>query len=104
MLKGGERKLFKLLLKEVNQISNDANKKFDEKVKVLYPHSFSEEKKHVQQSNSKYKKSLEERRCRKWLKFRHKAMKATKKRKEVLVSDVVEKALEENQRKRNNIL
>ena len=48
------------------------------------------EKKHVQQSNSKFKKSLEERRRRKWLKFRPKAMKATKQRKEVLVSDVVE--------------
>ena len=104
MLKGGERKLSKLLLKEVNEISNDANKKFDEKVKVLYPHSFSErKKKHVQQSNSKYKKSLEERRRRKWLKFRHKAMKVTQ-RNEVLVSDVVEKALQENQRKRNNVL
>ena len=62
------------------------------------------EKKHVQQSNSKFKKSWEERRRRKWLKFRPKAMKATKQRKEVLVSDVVEKALQENQRKRNNIL
>ena len=47
MLKGGERKLSKLLLKEVNEISNDANKKFDEKVKVLYPHSFSERKKNM---------------------------------------------------------
>ena len=36
MLKGGERKLSKLLLKEVNEISNDANKKFDEQVKLLY--------------------------------------------------------------------
>ena len=45
MLKGGERKLSKLLLKEVNEISNDANKKFDEKVKVLYPYNFSERKK-----------------------------------------------------------
>ena len=61
------------------------------------------EKIHVQQSNSKHKKSLEERRRRKWLKFRHKAMKVTQ-RKEVLVSDVVEKALQENQRKRNNVL
>ena len=48
VLKDAERKLFKLLLKEVNEISYEANKKFDEQVKVLYPHSFSERKKHVQ--------------------------------------------------------
>ena len=36
LLKDAERKLLKLLLKEVNEISNDANKKFDEQVKLLY--------------------------------------------------------------------
>ena len=45
MLKDAERKLLKLLLKDVNKILNDANKKFDEQVKVSYPYSFSERKK-----------------------------------------------------------
>ena len=49
MLKDTERNLLKLLLKEVNKISNEANKKFDEQ----YPHSFSERKKHAQQRNLK---------------------------------------------------
>ena len=44
VLKDAERKLLKLLLKEVNEISYEANK-FDEQVKVLYPHSFSEREK-----------------------------------------------------------
>ena len=67
VLKDAEKKLSKLLLKEVREISNEGNKKFDKQVKVSYPHSLSERKKHVQQRNLKYKKSLEERR-RKWLK------------------------------------
>ena len=35
LLKDAER-LLKLLLKEANEISNDANKNFDEQVKLLY--------------------------------------------------------------------
>ena len=71
---------------------------------MLYPHSSIERKKHVQQRNLKYKKTLEERFRGKWLKFRRKEMKVRKRRKEVLVSDLVEKALQENQHKRNNVL
>ena len=71
---------------------------------MLYPLSFREMKKQVQQRNLKYKKSLEERRRRKWLKFRHRVMKGRKQRIEVLVSDVVERALQENQRKQNSVL
>ena len=71
---------------------------------MLYPHSSIERKKHVQQRNLKYKKTLEERFRGKWLKFRRKEMKVRKRRKEVLVSDLVEKDLQENQHKRNNVL
>ena len=60
-LKDAERKLLKLLLKEINEILDEANKTFDEQVEVCP---------HVQQRNLKYKKSLEERCRRKWLKFR----------------------------------
>ena len=62
------------------------------------------EKKHVQQRNLKHKKSLEERRRRKWLKLRQNVIKVRKQRKEVLLSDVVEKTLQENQHKWNNLL
>ena len=95
-LKDAERKLLKLLLKVINKILDEANKIFDEQVEVLCPH--------VQQRNLKYKKSLEERCRRKWLKFRRRVIKVKKQRKEVLVSDLVEKALQENQNKQNNVL
>lgn len=57
VLKETERELLKLLLKEVNEISDDANRKLDETVKSLYSHNFSREKEHVQKRNLDLKKS-----------------------------------------------
>lgn len=57
VLKETERELLKLLLKEVDEISDDANRKFDQTVKSLYSHNFSREKEHVQKRNLDLKKS-----------------------------------------------
>ena len=55
-LKDAKRKFLKLLPKEVNEMSNDTNKKFDKTVKSLYPHNFSKLKEHVQKMNLNLKK------------------------------------------------
>ena len=55
-LKEAERKLLKLLLKEVNENWDDVNRKFNEGVKSLYQHNFSGEKEHVQKRNLDLKK------------------------------------------------
>ena len=41
-------KILKLLLKEVNEILDDRNTKYDETTKYLYPHNLCKEKDHVQ--------------------------------------------------------
>ena len=44
-------KVLKLLLKEVNEILDDRNTKFDETTKYLYLHNLCKEKYHVQKRN-----------------------------------------------------
>ena len=43
-LKDAERNLLKHMLKEINEILNDASKKFDKTIKSLYKINFSKEK------------------------------------------------------------
>ena len=69
ILKDAERKLLKLLLKEVQDISRNADKEFKESIKKEHPNNYVKEKEFVEKRNSKFKKVLEERRKKKWQKF-----------------------------------
>ena len=58
-------KILKLLLKEVNEILDDRNTKYDETTKYLYPHNLCKEKGSCSEKDLGLKKSLEKRRRRK---------------------------------------
>lgn len=44
VLKDAKIKHLRLVLKNANEFSNNANRKFDKTVKSLYPHNFSRQK------------------------------------------------------------
>ena len=103
ILKDAERKLLKLLLKEVQDISRNADKEFKESIKKEHPNNYVKEKEFVAKRNSKFKKILEEKRKKKWQKFRNQPHRlSNRKSKNVLLSDFVENALNRNNSKEQN--
>ena len=69
ILKDAERKLLKLLLKEVQDISRNADKELKESIKKEHPNNYVKEKELVEKRNSKFKKILEGRIKKKKQKF-----------------------------------
>ena len=103
ILKDAERKLLKLLLKGVQDISRNADKELKESIEKEHPNNYVKEKELVEKRNSKFKKILEERRKKKWQKFRIQPhVLSNRKSKNVLVSDFVENALNRNNSKEQN--
>ena len=86
----------------MNKISDNANRKFDETGKSLYPDNFSREKEQVQKRNLDLKRSLEERRRRKWCKFQHNALNVRQQKMERLISKLMEEALHKHKSNSNN--
>ena len=69
ILKDAERKLLKLLLKEVQDISRNADKELKESIEKEHPNNYVKEKELVEKRNSKFKKILEGRIKKKKQKF-----------------------------------
>ena len=103
ILKDAERKLLRLLLKAVQDMSRNADKELKESIEKEYPNNSVKEKELVEKRNSKFKKILEERRKKKWQKFRNQPhVLSNRKSKNVRVSDFVENALNRNNSKEQN--
>ena len=71
IFKDVEQKLLALLLKEVQKISKSADSEFQESIKKEHPSNYVKEKELVENRNFKLKRLLEERRKKKWHKFRN---------------------------------
>ena len=97
ILKDAKRKLLKLLLKEAQEISTSADTEFRE--------NYAKEKELVEKRNLKLKIVLEERRKRKWHKFRNRATVPEKKRiNNPLLSNYIENALNRTENNKTNPL
>ena len=92
ILEDAERKLLTLLLEEAQKISESAE--FQEIIKKEHPNNYVKEKELVEKRNLKLKRLLEERRKKKWHKFRNRVPFPEKRRSNnLLMSDYRENAL-----------
>ena len=103
ILKDAEQKLLTLLLKKAQETSMSADSEFQESIKKEHPNNCIKEMELVEKRNLKLKRLLEERRKKKWDKFRN-CVSAPEKRRgnNPLLSDYIENALNKSKGNETN--